>query len=116
MYERVAMPRTFSLAVLAPVVVLAAALPAPARAQAQMEPGGVATGLPPGSPGLRLETTHIAGRTYLASMSDGGRAELTLDPRLQESTEEVLRSFQIPYGAAVAISIPDGRVLALVGH
>lgn len=106
MYERVAMGRIFSSASVALTTVLAAissAVVAPSVAHAQVS-------------GLRLETTHVAGHTYLASMEDGGRAELTLDPRLQASTEEVLRSFQIPYGAAVAISIPDGRVLALVGH
>src|SRR5690349_17537954 len=116
MYERVAMGRIATRSPhrstrrfgrrsghLALTTFLLAAVVAPALARAQV-------------PGVRIETTHIAGKTYLASMEDGGRAELTLDPRLQSSTEEVLRNFQIPYGAAVAISIPDGRVLALVGH
>ena len=49
-------------------------------------------------------------------MTDGGHAELTLDPRLQTSTDDVLRTFQIPYAGAVVISIPDGRVLAMVGR
>ncbi|HEY2899858.1 MAG TPA: penicillin-binding transpeptidase domain-containing protein [Polyangia bacterium] len=56
------------------------------------------------------------GRTYVAASTDGGHAELTLDPQLQESTEDVLKTFQIPYAGAVVISIPDGRVLAMVGH
>src|SRR5262249_32664426 len=51
-----------------------------------------------------------------ADLADGGHAELTLDPRLQASTDEVLRAFQIPYAGAVVVSIPDGRVLAMVGR
>src|SRR5262245_41488642 len=111
MYERVAMGRIWRLAVTAAVTasVTASVLLLPAWAHAQQaEPGVLA--------GLRLETTRIAGHTYLASMDGGRHAELTLGPRLQSSTEDVLRQFQIPYGAAVAISIPDGRVLALVGQ
>jgi len=65
---------------------------------------------------LRAETIRLAGRRYVAELSDGGRAELTLDPRLQQSTENLLRAFQIPFGAAVVVSVPDGRVLALVGQ
>src|SRR6185369_9164670 len=68
------------------------------------------------SPGLAFETMHREGRTYVVATDDGGRAELTLDPRLQEASEEVLRTFQIPYGAAVVVSVPDGRVLALAGR
>ncbi len=56
------------------------------------------------------------GQTYVVASADGGHAELTLDAQLQESTEDVLRTFQIPYAGAVVLSIPDGRVLALVGH
>lgn len=67
-------------------------------------------------PALRAETIRFAGRRYIADLTDGGRAELTLDPRLQQSTEGVLRAFQIPFGAAVVVSVPDGRVLAMVGQ
>ena len=35
---------------------------------------------------------------------------------MQQSTENLLRAFQIPFGAAVVVSVPDGRVLALVGQ
>ncbi|HMF41852.1 MAG TPA: penicillin-binding transpeptidase domain-containing protein [Polyangia bacterium] len=68
------------------------------------------------APALRAETIRFTGRRYVADLTDGGRAELTLDPRLQQSTEGVLRNFQIPFGAAVVVSVPDGRVLALVGQ
>ncbi|HVV53353.1 MAG TPA: penicillin-binding transpeptidase domain-containing protein [Polyangia bacterium] len=68
------------------------------------------------SPAVKAASIRLAGQHYVADLSDGGHAELTLDPRLQESTDEVLRAFQIPYAGAVVVSIPDGRVLAMVGH
>jgi penicillin-binding protein A len=68
------------------------------------------------SPRVKPETIHLVEGHYEADLTDGGRAELTLDPRLQASTEDVLRAFQIRYAGAVVVSIPDGRVLALVGE
>ncbi|HEX3696017.1 MAG TPA: penicillin-binding transpeptidase domain-containing protein [Polyangia bacterium] len=66
--------------------------------------------------GLKLDTLMRQGHMYVVASADGGHAELTLDPQLQESTEDVLKTFQIPYAGAVVISIPDGRVLAMVGR
>ena len=34
---------------------------------------------------LRADTIRLAGQRYVADLADGGRAELTLDPRLQQS-------------------------------
>jgi len=68
------------------------------------------------SPSLKPDTIRLVGHRYVADLTDGGHAELTLDPRLQTSTDDVLRAFQIPYAGAVVISIPDGRVLAMVGR
>src|SRR6266436_5520086 len=76
----------------------------------------VTDGPPRGTPEIRLETLQRVGEGYFAATNDGGRAELTLDPRLQEATDEVLRVFAVPYAGAVVLSIPDGRVLALVGR
>jgi peptidoglycan glycosyltransferase len=70
----------------------------------------------PSSRHVRLETIVRNGRTFTAQLEGGAQAELTLDPRLQDTAEEVFRTFQLPYAAAVVISIPDGRVLALAGH
>jgi cell division protein FtsI/penicillin-binding protein 2 len=67
-------------------------------------------------PDLQLETLRREGAGYVVTGEDGGRVVLTLDPRLQEPIEDVLRGFQIPYGGAVVVSIPDGRVLAMVGR
>ena len=68
------------------------------------------------APALRLETLRREGHTYLVNAEDGGRVQLTLDPRLQEPIEDVLCTFQVPYAGAVVVSIPDGRVLAMVGR
>lgn len=65
---------------------------------------------------IRLETLVRHERGYSATLANGAHADLTLDPRLQEAAEETLDTFQIPYGAAVVVSIPDGRVLALAGR
>jgi peptidoglycan glycosyltransferase len=53
---------------------------------------------------------------YFAPLEGGGEAVLTLQPRLQEAAEEVLGAYDLPFGAAVVLSIPDGRVLALAGR
>lgn len=89
-----------------------AASPAPAAAKAAN-----GTSMPVASlRRVRLETLARHGSGYVAQLDNGGHAELTLDPRLQEAAEETLDTFQIPYGAAVVLSIPDGRVLALAGR
>jgi peptidoglycan glycosyltransferase len=53
---------------------------------------------------------------YLVPLEGGGEAVLTLQPRLQEAAEEVLAAYDLPFGAAVVLSVPDGRVLALAGR
>jgi cell division protein FtsI/penicillin-binding protein 2 len=107
MYDGVTMARTSGLL----VGLLLATVFAPSAAA---ENGGQVADAK--TPLLRADTIRLAGRRYVADLADGGRAELTLDPQLQQSTESVLRSFQIPFGAAVVVSVPDGRVLALVGQ
>jgi peptidoglycan glycosyltransferase len=97
MYDFVIMPHTPGLATVAALL----ALSTPVFGQ---------------SVAVKPETIRLVGRHYVADLAEGGHAELTLDPRLQTSTDEVLRAFQIPYGGAVVVSIPDGRVLAMVGR
>jgi peptidoglycan glycosyltransferase len=65
---------------------------------------------------VRLETLARSGRGFVAQLEGGAHAELTLDPRLQDAADEVFHDFRVPYGAAVVISVPDGRVLALAGR
>jgi cell division protein FtsI/penicillin-binding protein 2 len=97
MYDRVTMARIQRLAAAG----LLLSIPLVARAE---------------SPRVKADTIRLAGGHYVADLTDGGQAELTLDPRLQASTDDVLRAFQIPYAGAVVVSVPDGRVLALVGR
>jgi penicillin-binding protein A len=108
MYDGVIMPHTSGLL----VGLLVSTVFSPSAAAESTLTGAAETA----TPVLRAETIRLVGRRYVAELADGGRAELTLDPRLQQSTEAVLRSFQIPFGAAVVVSVPDGRVLALVGQ
>ena len=65
---------------------------------------------------VKPDTIRFVNGHYIADLQDGGHADLTLDPRLQAGTEDVLKTFQIPYAGAVVVSVPDGRVLALVGR
>jgi cell division protein FtsI/penicillin-binding protein 2 len=65
---------------------------------------------------VRLDTLTRTSRGFVAELEGGAHAELTLDPRLQDAAEDVFRAFRIPYAAAVVISIPDGRILALAGQ
>ena len=53
---------------------------------------------------------------YTAPMAGGGLAQLTLVPDLQETAERHLAENEIPYGAVVMISIPDGKILTLAGR
>ncbi len=67
----------------------------------------VALGIPQLDPAL--------GR-YVASLGDGHRAVLTIDPRLQERLDRTLASYAVPWGATVLLEPATGRVLALAQH
>ncbi len=69
-----------------------------------------------GDPQVALETVTKRGRHYIAALEGGGIAELTLSPSLQPAVEQLLAGTEAPFAAAVAISIPDGRVLAMAGR
>ncbi len=73
---------------------------------------------PAASPGLSIDAAQIkrSGDGYEAPVTGGGRATLTLDPRLQETADGVFAENAVPYGAAVVISINDGKILALSGY
>ncbi len=73
-----------------------------AAASAQSVTGGPAGSSRAGST-IRFDTLQRVGDGYFAATTDGGRAELTLDPGMQEATEEVLRVFAIPYAGAVVL-------------
>ena len=62
-------------------------------------------------------TEHRAdGELLVADLTDGRRAELTLDRALQAHVESMFRSYEVPYGAVVAIEPSTGRILAYVSH
>jgi peptidoglycan glycosyltransferase len=67
-------------------------------------------------PKVDMETAGLRGMHYFADLQGGGLAQLTLDPVLQQQTEESLAAHHFPFAAAAAISIPDGRVLVLAGY
>jgi cell division protein FtsI/penicillin-binding protein 2 len=69
-----------------------------------------------GHPKVDLDGLERRGSSFVAPVEGGGLAELTLDASLQSTAEAVLASYDVPFGAAVAISIPDGRVLALAAR
>ena len=61
---------------------------------------------------IRLDTLQRVGDGFFVATEDGGRAELTLDPGMQDATDEVLRVFQIPYaGVWATITNSSGRVV-----
>lgn len=64
---------------------------------------------------VMLDKLELRGDRYVAPMSDGRTAVLTLDPRLQAAAEKVLRQSKAPRGAVV-VTDRDGRVLALAGR
>ena len=52
---------------------------------------------------------------FVAPLRAGGKAILTIDPNLQKTADDVFEKFNVPYGAAVVVSIVDGNVLVLSG-
>lgn len=62
-----------------------------------------------------LQPTVEAGR-LVQPLADGGRVELTLDPEMQRAAEHLLGEADPIQGAAVLVSVEDGRVLALAGR
>jgi peptidoglycan glycosyltransferase len=67
-------------------------------------------------PQVDLDSITRHGQRFVAALDGGGEAELTLNANLQDAVEETLAAYNLPFGAAVAVSIPDGRVLALAGR
>ncbi len=56
------------------------------------------------------------GDRLVEPLPDGGRVELTLDAELQRAAEHLLGEADPIQGAAVVVSVADGRVLALAGR
>jgi cell division protein FtsI/penicillin-binding protein 2 len=65
---------------------------------------------------VRVLTPRLDGDRLVQPLSDGGRAELTLEPALQGAAEQLLRAADAVRGAAVVVDVTDGRLLALAGR
>ena len=61
-------------------------------------------------------TPRAEGSHMVEPLSDGGRVELTLDAEMQHAAERLLDEADPIQGAAVLVSVDDGRVLALAGR
>jgi len=61
-------------------------------------------------------TPRAEGSHMVEPLSDGGRVELTLDAEMQHAAERLLGEADPIQGAAVLVSVDDGRVLALAGR
>jgi cell division protein FtsI/penicillin-binding protein 2 len=101
------------LAWLGTVAVPGVATTAPGRT-----PAAVPARAPTQASGPQVDLASISRRKdrYVAALAGGGLAELTLDPVLQTAAEDALATHDVPFGAAVVVSVPDGRVLALAGR
>ena len=64
---------------------------------------------------LDLDRIARQGDEYVATLSDGRRAVLTLDAKLQSLAERLLDDARAPR-AGIVVMTPDGRILALAGR
>ena len=95
-----------------------AAAGAPGLGQRLGQVPGIAAGSTlPADLAKLLDLDRIArdGDQYVATLTDGRRAVLTLDPRLQAAAEKLLDEARAPRAGIVAMT-PDGRILALAGR
>jgi membrane peptidoglycan carboxypeptidase len=82
-----------------------------------LDPGAIAPGpIPETPPALGDAVLDVTLGRYVAPLEGGGRAILTLDPRLQARLERSLLSWGVPWGAVVVMEPATGRVLALAAH
>jgi len=82
-----------------------------------LEPGAIAAApIPETPPALGDVSFDAALGRYVAPLEGGGRAILTLDPRLQARLERSLLAWGVPWGAVVVMEPTTGRVLALAAH
>ncbi|WP_426751604.1 penicillin-binding transpeptidase domain-containing protein [Myxococcus sp. Y35] len=63
-----------------------------------------------------LARATLEGETLVVKEKGGAKKRLTIDPVLQASLTKILRTYEVPYGAAVVLEPSTGRVLALAEH
>lgn len=70
----------------------------------------------PLSPAEDLIAAAVRKGERLVIAREGKESTLTIAPRLQEQLTSIMRSYQTPYAAAVALEPATGRVLAMAEH
>jgi len=63
-----------------------------------------------------LATIEPGEAQYTARLENGGKAVLTINPSLQALADKTLDENDVPFGAAVMVSIPDGKIIVLSGR
>jgi cell division protein FtsI/penicillin-binding protein 2 len=111
------------IALAAPTATLSGAaqttVPSAAQAPRSAKAQSVAVRLAPPPaplPGFDPLAHRAQGTQLVSDLPDGRVAELTLDPGLQAHVSSLLRQYEVPYGAVVAIEPNSGKVLAYVSH
>jgi len=101
---------------LLPAAALAVAVAAASRAGGVAEPTGERRAVSlPAPPSLDAAYLDPATGRLVAPLG-GGRAILTIDPRLQAKLERSLAGYRVPWGATVLLEPATGRVLAIAEH
>lgn len=65
---------------------------------------------------VRFQAASLLNGGYRAPVEGGGYADLTWIPELQDEAQRILRKYEVPFGALVAVDPTDGRVLAHASH
>jgi cell division protein FtsI/penicillin-binding protein 2 len=65
---------------------------------------------------LRPSKAKLQNKRLVQTLSDGTKLWLTLDPRLQRNAHQLLRKYEVPYGAVVMIDIKTANLLVMAGY
>jgi hypothetical protein len=71
---------------------------------------------PPSFAGLDLMRLDVRPSKVTAPLSDGRRAELTLDPVIQRAVRAEMETYRIPRAGVVMMEVKTGRVLAYASY
>ncbi|MDJ0762496.1 MAG: penicillin-binding transpeptidase domain-containing protein [Myxococcota bacterium] len=101
------------------------AIPDGGQADAKTQPAAVPKPQPDlrGTPpiinpldGIDITSMKLVDGAYRSVLKDGRRVTFTVDPALQQYSDNLFAKYQVPAGAAVMINSRTGRVLALSQH
>jgi penicillin-binding protein A len=71
---------------------------------------------PPSMAGLDLMRLDVRPSKVLAPLSEGRKAELTLDPVVQRAVRAEMETYRIPQSGVVMIEVKTGRVIAYASY